>query len=138
MAFVGREAPTESMMEPQVVETPSSRKDQVLLILTAAIFAGGLFAFYYFDELPTVVRVLLLMASLAATAAVGWRTQVGQGVWSAIAGARVELRKVVWPTKQESVQTTLMISVVVLIMTLLMWGLDSGLLFGVEKLTGRG
>lgn len=127
------------MMESQALEAGSPRKDQALLALAAILFAGGLFAFYYFEaELPTVVRVLLLLAALGASSAVAYRTATGQAVWGAIAGARTELRKVVWPTRQESVQTTLMIAVVVLIMSLLMWGLDGALLFGVEKLTGRG
>jgi len=127
------------MMESQTVEAGSSSKDTLLLVVSAALFAGGLFAFYYFDpQLATVVRLLILLAAFGAAAAVGYRTQTGQGVWSAVSGARTELRKVVWPTKQESVQTTLIIAVVVLIMTLFIWLLDSGLLWSVEKLTGRG
>lgn len=126
------------MMESQALEAGSSRKDQALLVVTAALFVGGLFAFYYFDTLPTVVRLLILLTAIGLAAAAGYRTAVGQSVWDAISGARTELRKVVWPTRQESVQTTLMIAVVVVIMSLLMWGLDSALLFGVEKLTGRG
>ena len=51
---------------------------------------------------------------------------------------RIELRKTTWPTRQESLQTTLMIAVVVLISALLLWGLDSALLWGVKHLTGRG
>ena len=126
-------------MESQALEAGSSRKDQALLAVSALLFAGGLFAFYYFEtQAPTVVRVLLLLAAIGAAAGIGYRTELGQGVWNAITGARTELRKVVWPTRQESVQTTLMIAVVVVIMSLLMWGLDSALLFGVEKLTGRG
>ena len=126
-------------MESQVVETIPSRKDTLLLVVSAALFVGGLFAFYYFNpQLPTVVRLLILLAAFGAAAGIGYRTQTGQDVWSAISGARTELRKVIWPTKQESVQTTIIIAVVVVIMTLLMWGLDSTLLYGVEKLTGRG
>jgi preprotein translocase subunit SecE len=127
------------MMESQTVETVGSGKDKAFMALSALLIVGGLFSFYYFDpELATVVRLLILLAAFGAAAAIGYRTLAGQEVWSAISGARIELRKVVWPTKQESVQTTLMIAVVVLIMTLLMWALDSGLLWGVEKLTGRG
>ena len=127
------------MMESQALEAGSSRKDQALLAVSALLFAGGLFAFYYFEtQLPTVVRVLLLLAAIGAAVGIAYRTELGQGVWGAITGARTELRKVVWPTRQESVQTTLMIAVVVVIMSLLMWGLDTALLFGVEKLTGRG
>ena len=126
-------------MESQTVETVSPARDKVLLALATLLFAGGLFSFYYFDpQLATAVRLLVLLAAFGAAAAIGYRTQTGQEVWSAISGARTELRKVIWPTKQESVQTTIMIAVVVVIMALLMWGLDSALLFGVEQLTGRG
>ena len=126
------------MMESQVVEAGSTRKDSLLLLVSAALFAGGLFAFYYFDpQLATVIRLLILLASVGAAAAVAYQTATGRDVLSAITGARTELRKVIWPTKQESIQTTIMIAVVVVIMALLMWGLDSTLLYGVEKLTGR-
>lgn len=126
------------MMESQTVDVGSSRKDPLFLVIAAALFVGGLFAFYYFDpQLPTVVRLLILLASFGAAAAIGYRTRMGQDVFDAITGARTELRKVIWPTRQESVQTTIMIAIVVVIMALLMWGLDSILLYGVEKLTGR-
>jgi len=126
-------------MESQAVDAGPARKDHVLLVLSALIFVGGLFAFYYFDpELATVVRLLILLASIGAAGAVAYRTQLGADVLAALTGSRAELRKVVWPTRQESVQTTLMIALVVLVMTLLMWALDSGLLYGVQKLTGRG
>lgn len=126
-------------MESEVVDAGSARKDALLLIVAAALFAGGLFAFYYLDpQLATVLRLLILMAAFGAAMAIAYQTATGREVWSAISGARTELRKVIWPTKQESVQTTIMIAVVVVIMALLMWGLDSSLLYGVEKLTGRG
>jgi preprotein translocase subunit SecE len=126
------------MMDSPVVEAASPRKDGILLSIAALLAAAGLVAFYYFDpKLVTVVRLVILLAAFAAAAALFYRTNAGRDVWAAIAGARTELRKVVWPTRQESIQTTLMIAVVVLIMSLLMWGLDGALLFGVEKLTGR-
>ncbi len=125
-------------MESQVVDAGSTRKDSLLLVVATALFAGGLFAFYYFDPaLATVVRLLILLAAFGASAAIAYQTQTGRDVWDSISGARTELRKVIWPTKRESVQTTFMIAVVVLIMALLMWGLDSTLLYGVEILTGR-
>jgi len=126
------------MMESQALEAGSSRKDQALLAVTAALFFGGLFAFYYFDTLPTVVRLIVLLVAIGLAAAAGYRTALGQSVWDAISGARTELRKVVWPTRKESVQTTLLIAVVVVLMSLLMWLLDWMLLAGVETLTGRG
>jgi preprotein translocase subunit SecE len=127
-------------MEAQTTEKAgSSHKDTVFLIIAAAALLGGMFAFYYFEgQLNAFVRTLILLAGLAVTLALGYQTTLGRDLWGYVTGARTELRKVVWPTRQESVQTTLMIAIVVLVMALVLWGLDSALLKGVEALTGRG
>jgi len=117
----------------------SSHKDTALLIVAVALLLGGMFAFYYFaSQFNLLVRWLVMLAGLVGGLFVAYRTEPGRNLWSYITGARTELRKVVWPSKQESIQATLMIAVVVLIMALLLWGLDSLLLWGVESLTGRG
>jgi preprotein translocase subunit SecE len=67
-----------------------------------------------------------------------YQTTSGKTMWGYIRGSQVELRKTTWPTRQESLQATLMIAVVVLIAALLLWGLDSALLWGVKSVTGRG
>lgn len=117
----------------------SSYRDTAFLLVAAVALLGGMFAFYYFEgQLDALLRTLILLAGLAATLALAYQTAIGRQLWGYVSGARVELRKVVWPTRQESVQTTLMIAVVVLIMALVLWGLDTALLKGVEALTGRG
>ena len=117
----------------------SSHKDTALLIVSVALLLGGMFAFYYFaNEFNLLVRWLVMLAGLVGSLFVAYQTELGRSIWSYITGARTELRKVVWPSRQKSVQATLMIAVVVLIMALLLWGLDSLLLWGVESLTGRG
>jgi preprotein translocase subunit SecE len=116
----------------------SSHKDTAFLSAALAVLVGGMFAFYYWQtDLNTLVRVLILLGSLAAALALGYQTKIGRELWSYAAGSRVELRKVVWPSRQESVQATLMIAVLVVVFALVMWGLDSALLKGVELLTGR-
>lgn len=128
-------------MDTQTTEQQavSSHKDTALLIVAVALLLGGMFAFYYFaDQLNLLVRWLVMLGSLAGSLFLAYQTATGKTLWGYVTGARTELRKVVWPTRQESVQATLMIAVVVLIMALLLWGLDSALLWGVEKLTGRG
>ncbi|WP_295687645.1 preprotein translocase subunit SecE [uncultured Nevskia sp.] len=119
------------------VEETGSRFDTLLLISALALLIGGLAVYYVFLELPKSVRLLLLLGSIAAAVAAVYRTAIGHSLWSHVQGARVELRKVVWPTRQESLQTTLIIAIFVLIVALMMWGLDATLLWGVQKLTGR-
>lgn len=127
-------------MQPQI-EAPSSstRYDSLLLLASAALLVSGMFAFYWFTgELNSAIRMLILMAAFGAAVALVYRTQMGRDLWGYVIGARTELRKVVWPSRQESIQATLMIAVVVLITAVLLWGLDSLLLLGVKSLTGRG
>jgi preprotein translocase subunit SecE len=126
-------------MEPQIEAPSSTRYDSLLLLGSAVLLVGGMFAFYWFNgDLNAAVRLLILLAALGASVALAYRTQMGRDLWGYVIGARSEMRKVVWPSRQESLQATLMIAVVVLIMSVLLWGLDSVLLYGVKSLTGRG
>ena len=128
-------------MDVQTTEqkAASPHRDTALLTLAAVALLGGMFAFYYFEtQFNVLIRTLMLLGSLAAAVALAYQTVVGKSLWGYVVGSRIEMRKVVWPSRQESVQATLMIAVVVLVMALLLWGLDSALLWGVEKLTGRG
>ncbi|NKF22722.1 preprotein translocase subunit SecE [Solimonas marina] len=127
-------------MEAQHTEKAgSAAKDTALLIIAAIVLIGGMFAFYYFEgQLNALVRTLMILGAFAATLALAYQTALGRDLWGYVSGARIEMRKVVWPTRQEAVQTTLMIVIVVAVMALLIAGLDWVLLRGVELLTGRG
>ncbi len=127
-------------MDSQKEQQAGSSKDTALLIASALLLLGGLSAFYYFiGQFNVLVRTLILLASIGAALFAAYQTHMGRVMWSYINGAyRIEARKVVWPSRQESIQATLMIAVVVLISALLLWGLDSALLWGVKTLTGRG
>ena len=125
-------------MEPQTEVTTAPRTDSLLLALAALLLVGGMVAFYWFaQDLNVLVRTLILLGATGAALALAYRTEMGKSVWGYLVGARSELRKVVWPGRQESVQATLMIAVVVLITALLLWGLDSALFAGVRLLTGQ-
>jgi preprotein translocase subunit SecE len=125
-------------MEPQTEVTSAPRTDTLLLALAALLLVGGMVAFYWFaSDLNVLVRTLILLGATGAGLALAYRTEMGRSVWGYLIGARSELRKVVWPGRQESVQATLMIAVVVLITALLLWGLDSALFAGVRLLTGQ-
>lgn len=117
----------------------ASPLDTVLLVLAVAAVAGGIVAFYALaGQLPTVVRLLMVLGGLGVAVALAYQTTSGKNMWGYIRGSQIELRKTTWPTKQESLQATLMIAIVVLITALLLWGLDSALLWGVKSVTGRG
>lgn len=128
------------MTSQQPVETKASAPlDSVLLAAAFLVLAGGIAAFYMLaNELPAAVRVLIVFAGLAGALALAYQTAIGKTMVGYIRGSQVELRKTTWPSKQESVTATLMIALVVLITSLLLWLLDSGLLWVVKLVTGRG
>ena len=118
-------------------EATASRLDTPLLSAAVVLLTGAMIAFYYFDgRLSLLLRLAILFGGSALGLAAGYRTAAGQVVWAYLTGARVELRKVAWPSRQESVQVTLMIAGVVIIVAGLMWGLDRILLYAVQKLMG--
>ncbi|MDQ7014753.1 MAG: preprotein translocase subunit SecE [Gammaproteobacteria bacterium] len=119
-------------------EVRESRGDGVKLFLAAALLVAGVAGFYYFSEESQLFRVLGLLAVLAAAVSVVYQTARGQGAWLFIQDARTEMHKVVWPTRQETVQTTLIVLVVVVLVAFFLWLLDMFLSWGYQLLTGSG
>ncbi len=118
-------------------ESATSPFDTALLSAAVVVLAGSIFGFYYYEgAVADPVRVLGILVGAAIAAAIAMQTQLGRLVWSYIQGSRTELRKVVWPNRKETVQTTLIILVVVLLVGVFLWGLDATLLWGVRSLTG--
>src|SRR3546814_4396372 len=94
-------------MEAQNTEKAgSSHKDAAFLFIAAVALLGGMFAFYYFEgQFNSLVRTLILLAGFAVTLTLTYQTTLGRELWGYISGARTEMRKVVWTTRQQSVQT---------------------------------
>jgi preprotein translocase subunit SecE len=128
------------MTTQQPVETKAAAPlDTILLLLAVVALVGGIVAFYALvGQFNVTVRVLMVLGGLGAAAALAYQTVTGKTMWGYARGSQVELRKTTWPTRQEGLQATLMIAVVVLIAALMLWGLDSLLLWGVKSVTGRG
>jgi preprotein translocase subunit SecE len=123
-------------MTTQTETKQSGALDIVKLLIAAAAIIGGLYSYYYYGELPRAVRVLIVLGGAGTGIAVAmWSTQ-GQRLWHFIQGSRVEIRKVVWPTKQETTQTAIAVFVFTLIMALFFWALDSGLLWLTRRFVG--
>ncbi len=110
--------------------------DIIKLLLAAGALVGGLYSYYYFLEMPLYLRVLMVLGGLAAGVTIAMTSTQGQRLWAFIQGARIEIRKVVWPTKQETTQTAIAVFVFTLIMALFFWGLDSILLYITRLLVG--
>ena len=110
--------------------------DIIKLLLAAGMLVGGLYSYYYFLEVSLPLRVLMVLGGTAAGITVGMTSTQGQRLWAFIQGARIEIRKVVWPTKQETTQTAIAVFVFTLIMALFFWGLDSFLLWLTRTLVG--
>ena len=119
-------------------ETGSSVLDTAKLIAAVAILIGGIAAFYLLGTLPIALRWVSVLAALGAGIAVALQSSQGRAFWQFVQGSRVELRKVVWPTGQETGQTTLVVVVAVLIMGIFFWLLDMGLGAVTRALTGQG
>jgi preprotein translocase subunit SecE len=116
----------------------ASALDSVKLVLSAALLLGGLVGYYWFADASVVLRALGVVLSVALSLAVFFTTARGRDLWRFIQTSRVELRKVVWPTRQETFQTTVAVIIFVIIMGLFFWGLDMFLLWATRILTGQG
>lgn len=113
--------------------------DTLWMLAALAAVVGGVAAFYMLEpQYNVALRAGIVVASVALAAVLFYQTANGRSAWGYLIGARIEMRKTTFPTRQESVQTTLLIAVVVLIVSLFLWGLDSFLLWAVKLLTGRG
>lgn len=117
-------------------EAKDSRFDLVKWLVVAALVVVGVVGNQYFSAEPVLYRVLSLVALGAVAAFVAFQTARGQAFAVLLKEARVEIRKVVWPTRQETTQTTLIVVAVVLVMALLLWGLDSLLGWLVSLIVG--
>ncbi|MBB3102825.1 preprotein translocase subunit SecE [Azomonas macrocytogenes] len=103
----------------------------VVLLVVAAVVGNQ-----YYSGSPLLYRVLALLAVGVFAAFVVFQTSKGRAFYSLLVEAKLEIRKVVWPTRQETTQTTFIVVAVVLVMALLLWGLDSFLGWLVSMVAG--
>ena len=107
------------------VTRSNSPMDVAKLVVAALLVAGGIVAFYWFeDQAATAYRAAALIVVLLVALAIASMTALGARVKEFIAESQFELRKVVWPTRQETVQTTIVILVVVVILSIILWLID--------------
>jgi preprotein translocase subunit SecE len=120
------------------VEPSPTVFDAAKLMLAVAILLASIVGFYYFEGAPIALRSLGVLVALALAALVALQSAQGQSIWKFIQAARIELRKVVWPTREETIQTTIAVLVFALIGGTFFWLLDVLLLWLTGKITGQG
>jgi preprotein translocase subunit SecE len=119
-------------------EAATSVSDVVKQVFSVIFIIAGIVAFYYFSEVQLLYRVLGLLVIFIVALAMMVTTQLGKWVWAFVIESRQEVRKIVWPTRDETVRTTLLVFAMVFLVGLVLWLLDMFLFWGVRLLTGQG
>jgi preprotein translocase subunit SecE len=109
--------------------------DNIKLIIAVIVMMSAIALFYTYSEYSTLLRVLSLLVAVGLSLFIASRTQVGSSMLSYIGDTQTEVRKVVWPTRQETLQTTMIVILMVTVMALLLWGVDSVLGWAVRSIT---
>lgn len=126
-------------MNSKVESTRSPVVDSMLLVVSVAMLIGGIWAYYFYQELAiTPVRVAGLIGVTLVAAWVAAQSTQGAALFRFFKEADIERRKVVWPTHQETLQTSLMVIVVTIIISLFLAGVDWLLGALVRSLLGGG
>jgi preprotein translocase subunit SecE len=107
------------------VENENSGLDMLKWFLVLVLVAAGVVGNYYFEAESLLYRVLALLVLALVAGWVAIQTVKGRAFSKLVSEARLEIRKVVWPTRQELTQTTMIVVVFVLLVALVLWGVDS-------------
>ncbi|HSR62517.1 MAG TPA: preprotein translocase subunit SecE [Gammaproteobacteria bacterium] len=116
----------------------NTRLDSVKLVAAIAIVVAAIAAFYIYPDQSQLLRVGGLVAAVVISALIGMQTTKGRQIWEFVQQAQVEVRKVVWPTREETVQTTLIVILMVIFIAIFLWLLDMFLGWSIGSLMGRG
>jgi preprotein translocase subunit SecE len=112
--------------------------DNLKLLAAGLLIAAGIAGYYLLLDMPAVFRVLSVLLSLVAAAGVAWMTEPGRRFYAFSQESVVEARKVVWPTRKETMQMTGVVVAFVVIMALFLWLVDGSLTWLVKLIMQRG
>ena len=112
--------------------------DKIKLLVAVLVMAAGIAGFYAYADEAGFTLLEALVAVFIVAFIIILQTQVGLGAWNFGRSAVLEVRKAVWPTRQETVQATIMVMVLVIIVGIILWLFDMMLLSAVQMLTGQG
>ena len=107
------------------------------MALSVLVLFVGIGAFYWYDDFALVARIAMVVVGLAAGAGLVWFSWYGREFWQFALASRIELRKVVWPSRDETIKTTYVVFIFAIAMGLFFWGLDWVLTWLTRLLTGQ-
>lgn len=114
-----------------------ARLDWLKWLVALVFLLAGLIGNHYYSDVSMPLRTLVWLAVLSIAGFVALKTQKGKWVIEFFRDSRMELRKVVWPAREETTQTTLVVAVMVVILALILWGMDGILVWLIGWLTGQ-
>ncbi|PCI72437.1 MAG: preprotein translocase subunit SecE [Gammaproteobacteria bacterium] len=123
-------------MNASTEEQPSNSLDGFKWGLVALLLAAAIIGNYYYGQESVLLRAIGVVVAVGVAGLIAMQTYKGRNAVAFAKESRTEIRKVVWPTRQEAIQTTGIVLVVTLLMSLLLWGLDSMLFWLVGLVTG--
>jgi preprotein translocase subunit SecE len=112
--------------------------DNLKLSAALMLVASAIVGFYVFADQSLLFRVMGLLVVIGISAAIAYQTALGKRTVGYVSDARAEVRKVVWPTRKETIQTTIIVMVMVIVVSIILWGFDVFLVWAVRLLTGQG
>ncbi len=112
--------------------------DRIKWLASALVLAAGVIAFYTYADASFLMRVVGVVVSTIVAAVIAVQTERGRAAWHFVRTSVTEVRKVVWPNRRETGQTTLLVIVMVIIFGIIMWLFDMFLMWAVRLLTGQG
>ena len=112
--------------------------DKLKLLVAVMLVISGVAGFYFLADAPTVVRVLSVIVGVVLAGVVAGMSAPGKQFFSFALEARDEAKKVVWPTRKETIQMTGVVILFVIVMALFLWAVDSILMWLVKLAMGQG
>jgi preprotein translocase subunit SecE len=111
--------------------------DKIKLAVAALLVIAGIVGYYYLADSATIIRAGSVVVGLVAASAVAWMTAPGKQLFAFAQESVAETKKVVWPSRKETLQTTGLVFLFILLMAIFLWLVDATLLWLVKLLMGR-
>jgi len=112
--------------------------DKIKLVIAFLLVVGGIAGFYYLHDSAAVLKLASVLVGLVLATVVAWTSEPGKRFLNFGKDSVAEAKRVVWPTRKETLQTTGIVILFAIVMALFLWAVDASLMLVVDKLMGRG